>query len=174
MEDLKYPIGKYTEQPFSEELKKEWIAAIGVLPQQLEIAVQNLDEAQLQTPYRPGGWTVNQLVHHVADSHINAYTRFKFILTEDDFKIKAYNQDMWAELPDTKNLPVNISITLLFALHKRWVEILKNISTQDWSRTAFHPVHNKNTTLWYLLGTYAWHGKHHVAHINQLRKRMNW
>lgn len=173
-DDLKYPIGKYAEQPFSESLKEEWIADIAHLPQHLEYAVQNLDEAQLQTPYRPGGWTVNQLVHHIADSHINAYTRFKFILTEEDYSIKAYQQDKWAELWDTKNLPVNISVTLLFALHKRWTEILKNISVEEWKRTAFHPVHQKKVSLWYLLGSYAWHGKHHVAHIIQLRKRMNW
>ena len=140
-DDLKYPIGKYNEQPFSEKLKEEWIAEIAVLPQHLELVMQNLDVAQL---------------------------------TENDYTIKAYNQDKWAGLPDTQNLPVNISITLLFALHKRWVEILKNIPAESWNRTAFHPVHNKMVSLWYLLGSYAWHGKHHVAHIQQLRKRMNW
>ena len=174
VDDLKYPIGKYDEQPFSEKLKEEWIAEIAVLPQHLELVMQNLDVAQLHTAYRPGGWTVNQLVHHVADSHMNAFCRFKFILTENDYTIKAYKQDKWAGLPDTQNLPVNISITLLFALHKRWVEILKNIPAESWNRTAFHPVHNKMVSLWYLLGSYAWHGKHHVAHIQQLRKRMNW
>ena len=165
MDHLKYPIGKYVEQPFSEEKLKEWLLDIQTLPMHVEHAVLNLDEHQLQTPYRPGGWTVHQLVHHVADSHMNAYIRFKLGLTEDNPAIKPYEEKLWAEMADTKNLPINISITILFAVHLRLSEVLKNVTEEEWSRTVFHPEHQKTMTLWYLLGMYAWHGKHHVAHI---------
>lgn len=174
MDNLQYPIGEYIEQPFSAEQMQEWLLDIKVLPIQLEYAVQNLDEAQLQTPYRPEGWTVHQLVHHVADSHCNAYTRFKLGLTEDNPSIKPYNEKDWAELSDTTNLPINISITLLHALHLRWMEVLRNIKEEQWKRTVFHPENNKQMSLWYLLGMYAWHGKHHTAHITRLRNRNNW
>jgi len=174
MESLQYPIGKYEPQPFSESQLREWIHDIETLPQRIENAINNLDAAQLETPYRDGGWTVQQLVHHVADSHMNAYIRFKLGLTEDNPTIKPYDQDAWVTMADTKNLPVNLSITLLFALHRRWVEILKHISREDWDRTVFHPEHKKEMTLWYLLGMYAWHGKHHTEHINALRKREGW
>lgn len=172
--DPRYPIGKYETQPFTEEVKKQWLADIQFLPTLIENAVHNLDERQLQTPYRDGGWTVHQLVHHIADSHINAYTRFKLGYTEDNPAIKPYNEKLWATLPDVKNLPVNISITLLFALHQRWHEFLKSFSDSDWQKTVYHPDHKKELTLWYLLGMYAWHGKHHAAHITQLREQMAW
>ncbi|MEO7524364.1 MAG: YfiT family bacillithiol transferase [Ferruginibacter sp.] len=174
MEDLKYPIGKYTGQPFSQAQMEEWLLDIQSLPQQIEYAITNLDQYQLDTPYRDGGWTVQQVVHHVADSHMNAYIRFKLGLTEDNPTIKPYNEAAWAEMSDTKNLPINISITLLHAMHSRWFEILKNIKADQWERKVFHPEHKKEMTLWYLLGNYAWHGKHHSAHITQLRERMNW
>lgn len=174
MEELKYPIGKYIAQPFSEDQLREWLLDIQHLPQLLEYAITNLDEAQLATPYREGGWTVQQVVHHVADSHMNAYIRFKLGLTEDNPTIKPYEEQKWAELSDTKNIPINVSITLLFALHKRLSEILKNITGEEWNRTVIHPEHQKQMTLWYLLGMYAWHGKHHTAHINKLRERKGW
>jgi len=174
MEDLRYPIGKYVSQPFSEKQLEEWLIDITFLPQHLENAILNLDENQLNTPYRPEGWTVKQLVHHVADSHMNAYIRFKLGLTEVNPTIKPYEEGEWAKLPDTQNLPVNISLTLLHALHTRWVEVLKNISTSDWERTVFHPEHKKEMTLWFLLGMYAWHSRHHTAHITALRERMGW
>ncbi len=174
MEELKYPIGKYQPQPFSDKQMKEWIRDIQFLPQHIEHAILNLDEAQLNTPYRPEGWTVKQLVHHVADSHMNAYIRFKLGLTEDNPTIKPYEEALWAEMDDTKNLPVNISITLLYAVHSRWVEVLKHIKEEEWNRTVFHPEHNKQMTLWFLLGMYAWHAKHHTAHITRLRERMKW
>lgn len=172
--DPRYPIGKYETQPFTEEVKEQWLADIKFLPTLIENAVHNLDEHQLQTPYRDGGWTVHQLVHHIADSHINAYTRFKLGYTEDNPAIKPYNEKLWATLPDVKNLPVNISITLLFTLHQRWHEFLKSFSDSDWQKTVYHPDHKKELTLWYLLGMYAWHGKHHAAHITQLREQMAW
>ena len=174
MEDLQYPIGKYVPQPFSAEQLSKWILDIRYLPNHLENAVLNLDEHQLETAYRPEGWTVKQLVHHVADSHMNAYIRFKLGLTEINPVIKPYDEAEWAKLNDTKNLPINISITLLFALHARWVEVLENIKEEEWSRTVFHPEQNKEITLWHLLGMYAWHGLHHTAHIIALRSRMSW
>ena len=174
MEDLRYPIGKYVPQPFSAEQLSKWIIDIKYLPNHLENAVLNLDEHQLQTPYRPEGWTVHQLVHHVADSHMNAYIRFKLGLTEMNPVIKPYDEAKWAKLNDTKNLPINISLTLLFALHTRWVTVLESIKEEEWNRTVFHPEQNKEITLWHLLGMYAWHSLHHTAHVTALRQRMNW
>jgi DinB superfamily len=173
--DPRYPIGKYEPQPFSIEKKVEWLADIKFLPLALESAILNLDEEQLQCCYREGGWTVHQLVHHVADSHINAYCRFKLALTEDNPTIKTYDEKAWSELNDVKKLPVNISLTLLHALHIRWYEALKYVKDDEWNnRTVFHPEHKKTLRLWYLLGMYAWHGKHHVAHITSLRERKGW
>lgn len=174
MNNLKYPVGHYEEQPFSEKQLKDWLLQIKHLPLLLEHAITNLDEAQLETPYRPDGWTVKELVHHVADSHINAYMRFKLGLTEDNPTIRPYDQEKWAALPDTKNLPVNISTTLLHALHRRLFEILSNMEEADWRKTIFHPEQKKKISLWYLLGMYAWHGRHHVAHITALRERNGW
>lgn len=172
--DLRYPVGKYEPRPFSEEQKDAWIADIRFLPQALEQAVHNLDEQQLQTPYREGGWTIHQLVHHVADSHMNAYIRFKLGYSEDNPTIKPYEEKAWAEMKDVKVLPVNVSLTLLHALHQRWYEFLTSFDTEDWKRTVFHPEQKKEMTLWHLLGLYAWHGRHHVAHITALRDKMDW
>ncbi|MER3498735.1 MAG: putative metal-dependent hydrolase [Chitinophagaceae bacterium] len=173
--DPRYPIGQYELQPFSIEKKIEWLADLKFLPHQLENAVLNLDEHQLNTPYRDGGWTVQQLVHHVADSHMNAYIRFKLALTEENPTIKTYDEKAWAQMNDVEKLPINISLTLLHALHTRWVEALKYISDNDWNnRSVFHPEHKKMMRLWTLLGMYAWHGRHHIAHITSLRERMGW
>ena len=174
MEDLRHPIGKYEPQPFSEVLKEQWLADIKFLPNAIENAILNLDEQQLQTPYREGGWTVHQLVHHVADSHINAYLRFKQGYAEENPTIKPYDEKVWANFSDVKNLPVNISITLLYALHQRWYEFLNSFKDSDWQRTLFHPEYQKQFTLWHFLGLYAWHSRHHVAHINGWRERMKW
>jgi len=173
-DDLRYPIGKYAAQPFSHEQKEKWLLDLTFLPEELELSVQNLDAHQLQTPYREGGWTVQQLVHHVADSHMNAYIRFKLGLTENNPPIKPYEEKEWAKLADVEALPINVSLTLLHALHKRWVAAIKDISEEQWQRTLFHPEHKKEMSLWYLLGMYAWHGKHHVKHITALRERMGW
>jgi uncharacterized damage-inducible protein DinB len=174
LEELRYPIGQAQTKEYSEEQKRQWLNDIKFAPQLLESAVHNLDEQQLQTPYREGGWTVHQTVHHVADSHINAYCRFKLALTEDTPTIKPYEEALWAELSDTRNLPVNISLTLLHALHARLYELLKNLNEDDWKKKIYHPEQKKEITLWELLGSYAWHGRHHAAHINSLRERMNW
>ncbi len=173
--DPRYPIGTYEPQPFSIETKVEWLADIKFLPQALEYAILNLDEEQLQMPYREGGWSIHQLVHHIADSHINAYCRFKLALTEDNPVIKPYEEKAWAELSDVKKLPVNISITLLHALHSRWHETLKYVTDDEWNnRTVFHPEQKKTLRLWFLLGMYAWHCRHHIAHINALRASKGW
>jgi DinB superfamily len=173
MMDPRYPIGKYEPQPYSEKLKEGWINDIKLLPQTIENALQNLDEAQQNTPYRDGGWTVKQLVHHVADSHMNAYIRFKLGLTESNPVIKPYEEGLWAQLSDSA-LPVNLSVTLLHALHTRWYEVLIHIKHDEWNRTVFHPQHKKEITLWNLLGTYSWHSRHHTAHITKLREAKGW
>lgn len=173
--DFRYPIGRYEPQPYAAKLRDKWLLDLQLLPADLENAVHNLDEAQIQTAYREGGWTVHQLVHHIADSHINAYTRFKLALTEEKPTIRPYEEKLWAELDDVQTLPINISITLLFALHERWVAAIRNLSDDDWrQRVIYHPEQNKEMSLWFLLGMYAWHGRHHVHHILSLRERMKW
>ncbi|HEY2725632.1 MAG TPA: putative metal-dependent hydrolase, partial [Parafilimonas sp.] len=152
-EDLRYPKGKYQPQPYSQKQKDEWLLDLKFLPSELELAVQNLDEAQLQTPYRDGGWTVQQVVHHVADSHMNSFIRFRLTLTENTPTIKPYDQDAWAHLDDVK-LPINISLTLLHSLHRRLVAMLENLPDDAWQRTFYHPEQQKQLTLWYLLGLY--------------------
>lgn len=178
-EHFRYPIGKENEQEefgisFNEQLKKSLIDEIKMLPSNLEYAIQDLDFEQLQTPYRPGGWTVHQLVHHVADSHINAYVRFKLGLTENNPTIKPYDQEAWTNLSDTKKLPINISVTLLYALHARWCQCMDDMDESQWQRTIYHPERKIEISLWELLKSYAWHGKHHTAHILKLRERMGW
>jgi uncharacterized damage-inducible protein DinB len=172
--DLRYPIGQYEPQAFSQQQKETWLNDIKFLPQLVENSILNLDKAQLDTPYREGGWTVHQLVHHIADSHINAYCRFKLGLTENNPPIKPYEEKLWAQLDDVKNLPVNISVTLLYALHTRWYEAFRQLPDAAWERTVFHPAYKKSFTLWHLLGMYSWHGRHHVGHINNLRERNGW
>ena len=164
--DPRYPIGKYEPKPYSESQLKEWLNEIKILPRLLEDAILNMDEAQLNSTYREGGWKIKQVVHHVADSHMNAYMRFKLGLTEDNPTIKTYNEKLWAELKDSENVPVNVSLTLLHALHTRWFEMIRDLTREQWERTIFHPEHKKEMTLWYLLGMYAWHGRHHVGHVN--------
>lgn len=174
MQDHRYPIGKFEPQPFSQKLKEQWLADIRFLPNAIEHAIQNLDEQQLQTPYREGGWTVHQLLHHVADSHTNAYIRFKLGYTEPGATIRPYDENLWAQTADVSTLPVNISITLLYALHQRWTVFLESFTDADWNKTVFHPEHKKEFTLWHFLGMYAWHSRHHTAHITALRERMGW
>lgn len=172
--DQRYPIGKYEPQPFSKEQKDKWLLNIRFLPEELERSILNLDAAQLQTPYRDGGWTVQQVVHHVADSHMNAYIRFRLGLTEVNPTIKPYEEAEWAKLADNQTVAINVSITLLHALHQRWLATITNLSDEEWQRTVVHPEHGKQMTLWHLLGMYSWHGKHHTAHITSLREREAW
>jgi uncharacterized damage-inducible protein DinB len=174
MHDLRYPIGKFHyEGPLSEEHKQESLNDIASTPANLRAAVKNLSEGQLDTPYRPGGWTVRQVVHHVPDSHMNSYVRFKLALTEDEPTIKPYAEDKWAELADTKATPVEVSLALLDSLHDRWVRLLRSLTPDDWKKTFRHPELG-TMTLEKTLALYAWHGRHHVAHITELRKQMSW
>lgn len=167
--DPRYPIGKYQPQPYSETVLRQWLSDLKNLPADLEHAVQQLDEAQYNTPYREGGWTIRQVVHHLADSHMNAFIRFKLALTEDEPTIKPYDEKSWVETADVKNMPANFSLTLLHALHARWYELARGLDKAGWERTYFHPGQKKLNTLWHTLGLYAWHGKHHVAHITGAR-----
>ena len=174
MIDPRYPIGKYEPQPFSVEQKNKWLNDLKFLPEDLEHAILNLDEHQLNTPYRDGGWTVKQLVHHVADSHMNAYMRFKLGLTEENPTIKPYEEKKWAELADNELVPINVSITLLHALHQRWYAAIKDLSEEGFKRNVIHPDNKREMSLWFLFGLYSWHGKHHTAHITTLRENNNW
>lgn len=174
LESLQYPIGKYEPQPYTEAQKAKWLADIKYLPDMLEAAVSNLDEHQLDTPYREGGWKVKQVVHHVSDSHMNCLIRIKWALTEDNPTIKAYDERAWAETIEYNSLPINISLTMLHTIHAKMYALFSAMSEADFNRTYIHPEHNKQFSLWYMLGLYAWHGRHHVAHINSLRERMKW
>ena len=174
MSDPRYPMGKFQfEGPLSDSRREISIGEIASAPAALRTAVQDLSAGQLDTPYREGGWTVRQVIHHLPDSHMNAYVRFKLALTEDEPTIKPYAEDRWAELSDTKATPVEVSLILLDSLHHRWVTLLRSLAPSDWKRNFRHPELGvvsleKNVAL------YAWHGKHHVAHVTELRKRMNW
>jgi len=174
MNDLRYPVGKFTyDGPPNDQRKAVFLDRIAETPTKLRAAVQGLSEAQLDTPYRPEGWTVRQVVHHIPDSHLNSYVRFKLALTEDDPTIKPYAEDRWAELADTKATPIEVSLTLLDSLHERWVRLLRSLTPEQWKRTFRHPEMGP-MTLEKTLALYAWHGRHHVAHITELRKRMSW
>ena len=172
--DLRYPIGKAeTHAELDPEQRRELISRIERTPDRLREAVAGLNAEQLDTPYRPGGWTVRQLVHHVPDSHLNAYTRFKLALTEDEPAIKTYDEGRWAELPDSRSVPVEVSLALLENLHRRWVALLRALPEADFQKTLRHPDWGR-MTLDQILGIYAWHGDHHVAHVTALRQRMGW
>jgi len=175
MPDLRYPVGEFSApEATTPDRIAGWIAEIADAPAQLRAAVQGLTKEQFDTPYRPEGWTVRQVVHHVPDSHLNAYTRFKLALTEDNPTIKPYEEARWAELPDTAATQVGVSLMLLEALHRRWVVLLGSLTEPQWARTFFHPDHEKALRLDRVLAMYAWHGRHHIAHINGLRDRMAW
>jgi len=174
MQDLRFPVGKFQyDGPLSEKQKQAALAEIEQTPTKLRAAVHGLSDSQLDTPYRPDGWTVRQVVHHMPDSHMNAYVRFKMALTEDSPTIKTYEEARWAELPDTKSTPLEVSLTLLDSMHNRWVRLLRSLTPEQWNRTYRHPELGP-MTLEKVLALYAWHGPHHVAHITELRKRMSW
>jgi DinB superfamily len=172
--DLRYPIGKADLKPeLTDTERREAIATIAAVPAKLRAAVAGLAPEQLDTPYRDGGWTVRQLVHHVPDSHLNAYVRFKLALTEDNPTIRPYAEARWAELADTKTTPVEVSLTLLESVHHRLNEILRSLGPEDFQRPLTHPDMGR-LTLDQMLGLYSWHGRHHVAHVTGLRERMGW
>ena len=174
-DDPRYPIGKFRYQgPYTQEQREAMIQDIERAPAALRSAIAGLSEQQLDAPYRDGGWTLRQVVHHLPDSHMNAYVRFKWVLTEDDPMIKPYFEDRWANAPDNKSTPLEVSLALLESLHQRWIFLLRSINDDDWKRSFRHPEHDKPVSLDRNLGIYSWHGKHHVAHITELRKKMGW
>ena len=171
--DLRYPIWKFNViGKVTTEIIEQWIKEIEELPTRLTEAVEGLNDVQLDTAYRSEGWTIRQVVHHIADSHLNSYTRFKLALTENNPTIKLYEEGKWAELPDS-NLPVEISLQLIDALHKRWVYLLRSMTSEDLEKTFYHSEFG-DMKLSVNIGIYAWHGRHHVAHITTLRDRLDW
>lgn len=174
MSDPRFPIGKFSYQgPPNEDQKHQFLHDIEQTPAQLRNAVRALSDQQLDTPYRDGGWTVRQVVHHVPDSHMNSYVRFKLALTEENPTIKPYEEALWAELSEAKTAPIEVSLSLLENLHQRWMLLLRNLKPEDWKRTFAHPQMGP-MSLEKNLALYAWHGKHHVAHITELRRRKGW
>jgi DinB superfamily len=175
IEELKYPIGRY--QPpatHTPESRQEWISIIRALPSWMDVCIENLDEHQFDVPYREGGWTIRQVVHHVADSHANAYIRVRLALTEDNPTIKPYKEAEWAVLPDVATVPVNISVTMLHAMHRRLAALLEALTPDQWERTYYHPEHQRNFPIWEVVALYAWHSRHHTEHIRLLRTRNGW
>jgi len=174
MNDPRYPIGKFQAPVrYDASGRATSIDAVAAVPSALRAAMQGLTAAQLDTPYRDGGWTVRQLVHHVADSHINAFIRFKLALTESEPTITAYDENLWARLPDVQGTPVEVSLSLVDALHARWVVLLRAMQEAEFARAFKHPERGL-MTLDHTLAMYSWHGQHHVAHITELKKQKGW
>jgi hypothetical protein len=174
MSDPRYPIGKFEfAGPTDETQRAQLINEIEQTPRALRAAVNGLSLKQLETPYRDGGWTLRQVIHHVPESHMNAYIRFKLALTEDEPTIKPYLEDRWAKTQDVQNTPLETSLTLLDSLHDRWVRLLRGMKPEDWKRTFRHPELG-TVSLEKNLALYAWHGRHHTAHITELKKRLGW
>jgi hypothetical protein len=175
LQELRYPIGEYVHlTSFNEDDIPTWLSALEALPLWLDVIIENLDAHQLDTPYRPGGWTVVQTIHHLADSHMNAFVRLKLALTENEPTIKPYEEARWAETPEVAAVPVNVSITLLHALHRRWVALLKGIQPDDWNRSYFHPETGRKFPIWDMTSMYAWHSRHHMEQLRRLKERMDW
>jgi len=174
MDNLRYPIGKFKQEGeiTSDEVAR-WIDQIETLPQQVHAAIEGLSNEQLDTPYRLDGWTVRQVVHHIGDSHMNSLVRFKWALTEDEPEIKAYHQDRWAELADYRDVPIETALTFLEALHVRLVALLRSLDENGLKRRFVHPELGLVTLAWNI-GLYAWHGRHHLAHITHLKAREGW
>ena len=171
--DLSYPVGRLdAKAPITAELRQAAIDAIAACPARMRDAVAGLSDAQLDTPYRPGGWTVRQLVHHVADSHMNGYIRLKLALTEEKPTIKPYEQDRWATLPDSR-LPIGTSLAILDAVHERWMVLWRSLQPEDYERPFVHPEMGPLTVDQHLQ-IYGWHSRHHVAHVTRLRERERW
>lgn len=174
MDSLKYPIGRFKpDEEYTSETINKYIKEIEEAPAALRKAIEGLTEEQLDTPYRPDGWTIRQVVHHLPDSHMNSYIRFKLALTETDPEIKPYNETEWAKLHDTFNTPAQVSLDLFDSLQHRWAILLKGMSKEDFKKRFFHPERGL-VPLDRTVALYAWHGRHHIAHITSLRQRMNW
>lgn len=175
LENLKYPIGRFIiPDIIAEQDLRVYISDIEKLPQQLRNLITYFSEEQLNTHYRKNGWSVKQVVHHLADSHMNAFIRFKLTLTEDTPTVKAYYEDKWAELGDYKVTPADVSLNLLDSLHTRWVNLLRSITPKEFTKTFFHPEYGKEFSLDEIAALYSWHGRHHYAHIDELKKRLKW
>ena len=174
-EHLRFPIGRFkAPEQYTDTLINQYIEEIAALPRQMKAVTEPLSDEQLDTSYRPEGWTLRQVIHHVADSHLNSYIRFKWTLTEDSPLIKTYSQKDWAMLPEAKSAPISISLDILESLHKRWVLMLKNIDAEDRKREFIHPETNRPFSLNLAIALYAWHGRHHVAQIESLKKEKGW
>lgn len=174
-QDLRYPIGKFVQEgDIAPEQREAWIEDVERLPEQLAAALEGLSEEQLDTPYREGGWTVRQVAHHLMDSHMNCLMRFKLALTEEEPVIKTYDEDAWAQLADSSRAPVSLAIEQVSGLHARWAMLLRAMSDADFARTYRYPEASRSSRLDRTLGLYAWHGRHHIAHITALRERMGW
>ena len=171
--DPRYPVGKFSFDGMTDQRKAQCLDDIEQTPARLRAAVRGLNDQQLDTPYRDGGWTVRQVVHHVPDSHMNSYVRFKLALTEDEPTIRPYMENLWAELPEAKSAPIEPSLVLLESLHKRWMLALRGIQPEEWKRNLRHPEMGL-LSLEKTLALYSWHGRHHVAHVTSLRERMGW
>ena len=172
--DLQYPIGKFHRHgTLTEELRAKYIEMVEQLPVRMRDAVSGLNDRQLETPYRPGGWTVRQVVHHVADSHVNSYVRFKLALTEDWPTVKSYDEAAWAKLPDSRKMPVEVSLAIIESLHGRWVGLLEALSDEDFQKGYEHSEMGRQN-LAKVLALYDWHSRHHTAHITSLRARQGW
>jgi hypothetical protein len=172
--DPRYPIGKMeTPKEITAAKRQQAIASIAATPKNLREAVRGLNDAQLDTPYREGGWTVRQVIHHLPDSHMNAYVRLKLALTEDKPTIKTYDESVWANLADSKSAPIEVSQKLLDSLHERWDRVWRSLKAEDFSRPLVHPDSGERNIDW-LLFVYEWHGRHHAAHITELRKQKGW
>ncbi len=175
LEQLRYPIGHFVKPvKITSVILKDWLAELEALPVKLKDMVEGLSDKQLDTPYRPDGWTVRQVTHHLADSHHHSYTRFKWALTEEQPVIKAYDEKSWAELPDSKNAPVSPSLDHLKAIHTKLIFLLSGLNHDEFKRTFVHPASNKITSLEENTGIYAWHGNHHLAHIENLLISEGW
>lgn len=175
LEKLRYPIGKF-ECPklISNSDLKSWISILEAFPNRLESLVENLNDTQLDTEYRPGGWTIRQVIHHISDSHHHSYTRFKWALTEDKPTIKAYFEDRWAELSDSKHGPIEMSLLHIKVIHEKLVYLLNTLTEDDLNRSFIHPETNSEVKLNFQVGNYAWHSNHHYAHIENLMKQKYW
>jgi hypothetical protein len=174
MSDPRYPIGKFKfDGPTNQAQRNELIDQIEQAPAALRAAIKNLSPQQIETPYRDGGWTIRQVVHHLPESHMNGYIRFKLALTEDNPTIKPYMEDRWAQTGEVASLPLEVSLGMLEALHQRWVRLLRTLQPEDWKRTFQHPELG-SVSLEKYLALQAWHGRHHVAHVTELRKSMKW
>lgn len=175
MSDPRYPIGKFhAPESFDAASRQSALAAIAALPGELRDAVVGLDDAQLDTPYRDGGWTVRQVVHHVVDSHLNAYVRHKLAMTEDEPTIRPYDESTWAELGEARTADPKLSLNLLAALHARWVAFLDTLAPADFERGFHHPEAKRRMSIDWSLAMYAWHGRHHMAHVTALRAARGW